>query len=214
MQKVKGSHRKASSVCPRPGCDAPISSQGLCQHHCDELNKQQAEIAARRTGGGFFNYKQPPPRCEEKMPRKPDEEMPRAMRAAAEKKPRGNEDMPRSMRAEPTWRDRERKQRMVEADWRETLDDLEKALRGVRRPYILGPLADYKALHRRLLGFLSDGDNVIADVRQWLDGEPIPEGRRLALVVDNSPRKPKRVRLKAKPYRVRLRDDDDPPEAA
>ena len=126
MQKVKGSHRKASSVCPRPGCDAPISSQGLCQHHCDELNKQQAEIAARRTGGGFFNYKQPPPRCEEKMPRKPDEEMPRAMRAAAEKKPRGNEDMPRSTRAEPTWRDRERKRRMVEADWRDTLDDLEK----------------------------------------------------------------------------------------
>ena len=86
----------------------------------------------------------------------------------------------------------------------------------MRRPYILGPLADYKALHRRLLAFLSDGGNVIADVRQWLDGEPIPEGRHIALVVDNTPRKVKRVRLKSKPHspRVRLRDDSDPPEAA
>ena len=114
------------------------------------------------------------------------------------------------------WRDRERQRYLIECDWRETLDDLERALRAVRRPYILGPLADYKALHRRLLAFLSDGDNVIADMRQWLDGEPIPEGRRIALVVDNTPRKVKRVRLKSKPHspRVRLRDDSDPPEAA
>jgi hypothetical protein len=155
-------------------------------------------------------------------PRSPhDEELPRALRAPPqrEKKPRSTEEMPRSMRApkEPTWHDRERKRYLIECDWHETLDDLERALRAVRRPYILGPLADYKALQRRLLAFLADGDNVIADIRQWLDGEPIPEGRQLALVVDNTPRKRKRVRLdepKPRRPRVRLRVDDDDPEAA
>lgn len=138
----------------------------------------------------------------------PEEKLPRAMRVPAEEK--------RTSPKHEGWSARERKRLLIEADWLGTLEELERALRGVRRPYILGPLADYKALHRRLLGFLADGDNVIADIRQWLDGDPIPEGRQIALVVDNTPRKKmKRVRLlPSKPKRVRLHDDDDPHEAA